>query len=81
MPPTSAPSAFTWDAYPAVVAELQRSSGEATSVTITVIGRPAQVLGRGDVTIVALRSEKVPSLPRDCRRRPADLANASGSTS
>jgi hypothetical protein len=56
--------AFTWDDYPAVVAALQRSSGEATSVKITVIGRPAQVLERGEVTIVALRGEKVPSLPK-----------------
>jgi hypothetical protein len=47
-----------------VVAELQRSSGEATSVKLTVIGRPAQVLERGDVTIIALRGEKVPSLPK-----------------
>ncbi len=56
--------AFTWDDYPTVVAELQRGLGEATSVKITVIGRPAQVLERGDVAIVALTSEKVPSLPK-----------------
>ncbi len=56
--------AFTWDDYPAVVAELQQGIGEATSVKITVIGRPAQVVERGDVTIVALTSEKVPSLPK-----------------
>ena len=31
---------------------------------ITVIGRPAQVLERGDVAIVAVRSEQVPSLPK-----------------
>ena len=64
MPRAPAGPAFTWDDYPAVVAALQRSSGEATSVKITVIGRPAQVLERGDVTIVALRSEKVPALPK-----------------
>ncbi len=63
-PQTPAPAAFTWDDYPAVVADLQRGLGEATSVKITVIGRPAQVVERGDVTIVALRSEKVPSLPK-----------------
>ncbi len=63
-PQAAAAPAFTWDDYPAVAAELQRSIGEATSVKITVIGRPAQVVERGDVTIVALRSEKVPSLPK-----------------
>ena len=56
--------AFTWDDYPAVVAELQRELGRATSVKITVIGRPAQVLERGDVAIVALTSDKLPSLSK-----------------
>ncbi len=63
-PVAPAAPAFTWDDYPTVVAELQRRLGEATSVKITVIGRPAQIVERGDVTIVALRSEKVPSLPK-----------------
>ncbi len=56
--------AFTWDDYPAVVADLQRGIRRATSVKITVIGRPAQVLERGEVTIVALTSDKLPSLPK-----------------
>ncbi|MDP9372046.1 MAG: hypothetical protein M3Q65_06270, partial [Chloroflexota bacterium] len=76
VPRVPAGPAFTWDAYPAVVAELRRSMGEATSVKITVIGRPAQVVERGDVTIVALRSEKVPSLPKGLPApgRPTDYA-------
>ena len=64
VPRAPAVPAFNWDDYPAMVAALQRSSGEATSVKITVIGRPAQVLERGEVTIIALRGEKVPSLPK-----------------
>ncbi len=50
---TAAPPAppFTWDDYPAAVAELRRGLGEATSVKITVIGRPANILERGEVTI------------------------------
>ncbi len=56
--------AFTWDDYSTVMAELQQGIGRATSVKITVIGRPAHVVERGDVAIVALRSEKVPSLPK-----------------
>ncbi|MDP9372221.1 MAG: hypothetical protein M3Q65_07145 [Chloroflexota bacterium] len=64
--PAAVPAApaFTWDDYPAVVAELQREIGRATSVKITVIGRPAQIVERGDVTIVALRSDKQPSVPK-----------------
>ncbi len=64
--PSAVPAApaFTWGDYPAVVAELQRGIGRATSVKITVIGRPAQIVERGDVTIVALRSDKPPSVPK-----------------
>ncbi len=39
--------------------------GEATTVQITVIGRPARVVARGDVASVTLRSAKVPSLPKE----------------
>ena len=63
-PPGATGRAFTWADYPAVVAELQQGRGEATNVKITVIGRPARVVERGDVAIVTLRSEKVPSLPK-----------------
>ena len=56
--------AFTWADYPAVIADAQQNIGEATTVKITVIGRPARVLERGDVAVVTLRSEKVPALPK-----------------
>jgi hypothetical protein len=39
-------------------------AGEATTVKLTVIGRPGKVVERGDVALVSLRSEKVPSLPK-----------------
>ena len=43
---------------------------------ITVIGRPARVVERGDVAIVTLRSEKVPSLPKglSAPTQPTDYA-------
>ncbi len=63
-----------WAQFTTLTAELQ--AGEATSVKITVIGRPAQILERGDVTIVALRSEKAPTLPKGLPTptRPTDYA-------
>ncbi len=39
-------------------------AGEATTVKLTVIGRPGTVVERGDVVLVGMRSEKAPSLPK-----------------
>lgn len=36
----------------------------ARSLGLPLIGRPARVVERGDVAVVTLRSEKVPSLPK-----------------
>ena len=54
---------FTWEDYPAALAGLGRP-GEATTVKITVMGRPNSVAERGPVVLVGLRSEKAPSLPK-----------------
>jgi Phosphorylated adapter RNA export protein, RNA-binding domain len=54
---------FSWEDYAAALHELRRP-GEATSVKITVIGRPVQTVERGPVVIVSLKSERVPSLPK-----------------
>jgi len=55
---------FDWTTFGAAAAEAMSSAGEATTVKLTVIGRPGKIVGRGDVALVALRSEKVPSLPK-----------------
>ena len=60
-PATGVP--FSWEDYATALHELRRP-GEATSVKITVIGRPVQTLERGPVGIVALKSERVPGLPK-----------------
>jgi hypothetical protein len=44
--------------------EAMSGGGEATTVKLTVIGRPGKVVERGDVALVAMHSEKVPSLPK-----------------
>ena len=55
---------FTWDDYAALAPELTKGAGEATTVKITVIGRPRQVRAQGDVVIVPLVSEKLPTIPK-----------------
>ncbi len=62
-PAAATRASFSWEDYAAVLHELRRP-GEATSVKITVIGRPAQTLERGPVVIVSLKSERVPGLPK-----------------
>ncbi len=47
-----------------IALEAMREAGEATTVKLTVIGRPGTAVERGDVVLVGMRSEKAPSLPK-----------------
>ncbi len=55
---------FDWATFGTAATAAMSEAGEATTVKLTVIGRPCKVVERGDVALVALRSEKVPSLPK-----------------
>ena len=55
---------FDWATFGANAAEAMSEAGEATTVKLTVIGRPGKMVERGDVALVAMRSEKAPSLPK-----------------
>jgi hypothetical protein len=59
----TAQAPFTWEDYPAALAQLGRP-GEATTVKLTVIGRPDSVAERGPEVLVGLRSARAPSLPK-----------------
>jgi hypothetical protein len=63
-PRAPAAPAFTWDDYGALAPTLTQGAGEATTVKITVIGRPKQVRAQGEVVIVPLVSEKLPTIPK-----------------
>ncbi len=54
---------FTLDALPEIIAHFQRWGG-ASTVKITVIGRPTQTVARGEVVILGLINETAPSLPK-----------------
>jgi len=60
----AAPAPFDWTTFSARATEAMSEAGEATTVKLTVIGRPGKVVERGDVVLVAMRSEKAPSLPK-----------------
>jgi len=62
--PAPAPSP-TWadDDDRRVMAALQHETGRATTVKITVIGRPGAAVEQGQAVVLVLVSEKVPDLP------------------
>ncbi len=64
-PPPPPPTPWTADTYRAIMAALQHdTAGRATTVKITVIGRPGAAVEQGQAVALALTSEKVPDLPK-----------------
>jgi hypothetical protein len=63
-PAAPAPVAWTDATFRALARQLQQDPGRATTVKITVIGRPGAIVEQGQVVAVALVSEKVPDLPK-----------------
>jgi hypothetical protein len=61
--PPSLP-AFTWADRIAALDEIGSEKGAASTVKITVIGRPGKVIDRGTCIVTSLQSTKVPSLPK-----------------
>jgi len=55
---------FDWATFSVAATEAQRERGEATTVKLTIVGKPGTVVERGDVVLVAMRSEKAPSFPK-----------------
>ncbi len=69
--PQRATMPFDWATFRAAAIEAMSEPGEATTVKLTVIGRPGKIVERGDVVLVAMRSEKAPSLPKGVPDPPA----------
>ncbi len=63
-PPIPPPAAWTDDDDRAITQHLQDEIGRATTVKITVIGRPSTVLDRGQTIVLSLRQDTAPSLPK-----------------
>ncbi len=69
----AAPASVVWtdDIYHALTQQLQQEPGRATTVKITVIGRPGAAIEQDQAVAVALTSEKVPTLPKGLPEPPA----------
>ncbi len=63
-PPLPPPAAWTDDDYRAINQHLQDEIGRATTVKITIVGRPGKVLDRGQVIVLSLRQDTAPALPK-----------------
>ncbi len=71
-PAAPAPLVWTDDTYRALTQQLQQDNeGRATTVKITVIGRPGTAVEQGQAVVLALTSEKVPDLPKGLPEPPA----------
>ena len=62
--PPAPPPAFTWADRIVALDEIGAEKGAASTVKITVIGRPGKVIDRGTCIVTGLQSTKVPSLPK-----------------
>jgi len=64
-PAAPAPVAWTDETFRALARQLQQdNTGRATTVKITVIGRPGTAVEQGQAVALALTSEKAPDLPK-----------------
>ncbi len=72
-PASAAPASVAWtdETFRALARQLQQDPGRATTVKITVIGRPGTIVEQGQAVAVALVSEKVPDLPKGLPEPPA----------
>lgn len=64
-PSTPTPAIVTWETRGSLIDEARAGQGRATSVKVTVIGRPTSVVERGNTVILMLTySGPLPSLPK-----------------
>ena len=56
--------AFTWADRITALDEIGAEKGAASTVKMTVIGRPGKVIDQGTCVVTTLQSSKVPSLPK-----------------
>jgi hypothetical protein len=66
---------FQWEQADEVMTALSKHPGEATTVKVTIVGRPGEIVERQGVIILALKSTVAPSLPKGLPAPPAQPTN------
>ncbi len=67
--------AFQWEQADEVIAEVFKHPGEATTVKVTLIGRPGEIVERQGVIILGMKSTTIPSLPKGLPAPPEQPTN------
>lgn len=55
---------FTWNDRIAIIQEAEKEKGNASTVKITLVGRPGNILDKGQFIVTVMESTKVPALPK-----------------
>jgi PHAX RNA-binding domain len=66
---------FQWEAADEVIAEISTHLGEATTVKVTIIGRPGEIVKRQGVIILGMKNVSTPSLPKGLPAPPEQPTN------
>jgi hypothetical protein len=66
---------LAWEDRLAVLDEVLKQKGTATTVKITLVGRPGKIVEQGDSVMVGMQSTKVPALPKGVPTPPTTPTN------
>jgi PHAX RNA-binding domain len=66
---------FQWEQVDEVMAEVSTHPGEATTVKVTLIGRPGEIVERQGVIILGMKNVSTPSLPKGLPAPPEQPTN------
>jgi hypothetical protein len=61
-----------WEEVLSLAPEAMKEKGEATTVKITLVGRPGRIVERGDVVLTTMQGAKPPTLPKGLPAPPAE---------
>ena len=66
---------LAWEDRLAVLEEVLKQKGTATTVKITLVGRPGKIVEQGDSVMIGMQSTKVPALPKGLPTPPSAPTN------
>ncbi len=72
--PPQLPS-FQWETADEVITAISKHLGEATTVKVTIIGRPGEIAERQGVIILTMKSTTAPALPKGLPTPPEQPTN------
>jgi hypothetical protein len=55
---------FSWEERIPMIQEAEAKKGQASTVKITLVGRPGSILDKGQFIVTVMESTKIPSLPK-----------------